>query len=129
MQYARGARNTLENRDFEPATIALALERLQRAVPHLHFDSWQIKRGYPADVQPEPPDNLRGRAKWKDNYRTEVQVILDVSNNVRISSTCLRLSGTVGARTRAAIAASREGIEIKISSDGVVSLCMRAVNV
>src|SRR5882724_4415099 len=70
MHYARGARRALSSREFDPTTIGLILDRLERAVPHLHFKPWAVERGYPVDISP-PQENA---VKWTDNYRTELQV-------------------------------------------------------
>lgn len=89
MKYARGARKLLRNTELDPDYVTNVLERLEGAVPHLHFAPWKVK------IRAQPEDAPIGEVIWANQGRTHVHVGLDVKSNVRLESTSFRDHGAI----------------------------------
>lgn len=95
MRYGKGARKKLKHRGFDSEEIELILDRLETAVPHLHFDAWNVGKRTAVSPPYSPGDTYVGQVSWGDNTLTYIKVALEVENDTRISSTCSRYAGAV----------------------------------
>jgi hypothetical protein len=93
MKFSSGTKVKLNSKEFQAEDVILVLERLESAVPHLHFKPWSARSYNPAKAH--DPDELPiGEALWKGNLRTEVEVILNL-RTLRLGSICRRDAGAL----------------------------------
>jgi len=93
MKFRSGTRRRLVGKEFEPEDVKLVLERLESAVPHLHFSPWGA-RAHKKTKGHDPDELPIGEGLWKGNRRTEIEVILNL-RALRLGSLCKRDAGAL----------------------------------
>lgn len=86
MRFAKGAARLIRSAGLEPASAGLLLQRIEDAVPHLHFGPWHSKKE--PNNEPEN-EGGRGEARWSDRSRRGIDVVVRFSNRTLSSRVSL----------------------------------------
>ncbi len=80
MRFAHGSQQTLKRAHHDPQSVVLVVERFEEATPHLIFEHWRAFK--------QKNSGTGSAVTWVSPDRTEIKVVINLPNNIRIWTKC-----------------------------------------